>query len=208
MPGARTVCQSSSKRIFTPGICRNVHFSVSGTAQAGECGLPAEAAVLAAVAEAEVGERRVDERGISLSGDICCHLLYQSGEELCATQMTVPFSVRTEGDFEALSAKASVPICRVQRQGDALRLDAELQVALRASESCMLTAVGSLAITPREDAPTCDVEICYPTRGETLFGVAKRYAVSPEELAIANGIADAGEYGALDANYLLIPRYK
>lgn len=205
LPGARTECRSERVRIFNAGECRNVHFSVSGTADADACGLPREATVLAALAEAEVRDRRCDERGTVVSGEICCHILYKNGEELGAAGASVPFSVRAEGGFEALSVKADVPVCRVGRQGDVLTLDAELLLALRACNTVELTRVSGIGIGESVKPCASDMEICYPARGETLWDVAKRYTVSPEELALANGVSC--EFDALPEGtaYLVIP---
>jgi hypothetical protein len=56
--------------------------------------------------------------------------------------------------------------------------------------------------------PRADLEICYPASGETLWDVGKRYGISPDTLADANGLcADApGDADSLrDVRYLLIP---
>lgn len=205
LPGASTACQSERTRIFRAGACDNQHFSVSGSAAAEACGLPCDAVILATIAEAEVREKRCDTRGSVIAGEICCHLLYKNGEELGAAQMSVPFSVRTEGDFETLSVWATVPSCRVTRRGEELLLDAELALALRAAHSSELTAVSSIEVGACAARQSFDVEVCYPARGETLWSVARRYAVSPEELALANGIV--GEFDAMPegVRYLLVP---
>ena len=206
--GMQTTCQSERVRIFRAGECGNVHFSVSGTAESEACGLPREAVILASLAEAEVRDKHCDSRGTTVAGEICCHILYKNGEEFGATGMSVPFSVRTEGEFEALSVKATVPTCRVGRQGSLLSLDAELMLALRASNSAELTRVSEIEVAPRARHRNADVEICYPARGETVWSVARRYAVSPEELAISNGIAGDSEGRSDGASYLLIPPFE
>ena len=208
LPGVQTTCQNERVRIFSAGECSNVHFSVSGTADGDACGMPRDAVILTALAEAEVRDRSCDARGTVVSGEICCHILYKNGEELGAAGMSVPFSVRTEGKFETLSVKSSVPICRVGWQGEALSLDAELLLALRACGSAELTRVSEIEMGTPVKTCALDMEICYPARGESLWHIARRYAVSPEELALANGIS--GEVEALPEGtvYLLIPQAK
>ena len=66
----------------------------------------------------------------------------------------------------------------------------------------------SCSFSPADPLPRADLEICYPTVGETLWDVGKRYGVSPDGLAAANGLsADApGDTDSLrDVRYLLIP---
>ena len=167
--------------------------------------MPQGATVLACVAEAEVQEKRCDARGISVSGEICCHMLYKNGEELGAAQMTVPYTVRTEGEFDVLSVGASVPVCRVTCQGNQLSLDAELQLALRAVGSTEVQYVDEMEIGADKAPLASDLEICYLGKGETLWSVARRYAVSPRELALINGVAEDAETLPDGVGYLLIP---
>jgi hypothetical protein len=64
------------------------------------------------------------------------------------------------------------------------------------------------SFAPAEPMPRAELEICYPTGEDTLWSVGKRYGVSPDELAFANGLsADApGEGDSLQGvRYLLIP---
>ena len=205
LPGSQTECGTERTRIFCGGECGNVHFSVSGRVKAETCGMPRDAIVLASLAEGEVRDKRQDARGITVSGEICCHILYKNGEELGAAGMSVPFSVRTDGAFESLSLGASVPSCLVGRQGDELVLDAELMLALRACNGSDLTRVREIETMPLAKGTASDIEICYPSRGESLWDVARRYAISPEELAISNGIASESYDLPLGTTHLLIP---
>ena len=206
MRGVHTTCQRECVRIFRAGECGNAHFSVSGAVGAEVCGVPREATVLATLAEAEVREKRCDARGITLTGEICCHILFCKDGEVGAAGTSVPFAVRMDGGYEALSVQASVPICRVAWQGDELLVDAELAVALRASHTVELTRVSGVEMGARVENTHADMEICYPAREETLWSVAKRYAISPDALALANGIAAGAEDFPAEMRYLLIPK--
>ncbi len=208
MPDMHAECRRSEERVWQPRSTANRNFSISGNATPMELGMPASAAVIDACAEADVREKSTDGKNIVLAGEVHCHILYRQGNEYGVGEATVPFRVMTEGDFEALSVQATVPVCRVQRDGERVRMDAELLLAMRASAFAAVTPVAEAKFLPREAAREPDLELCYPVGGEALWDVAKRYAVSPERIAAANGISDEGMGEAASlagVHYLIIP---
>ena len=108
-----------------------------------------------------------------------------------------------------MSVDCHVCSCRVSVQHDALRTDAELQLALYAEQSKPTRVLTEVTLTPAEGGTRqTGPEIYYPAHGESLWDVAKRYALSPEDLAAANGLAvqaPAAEDSLSGAKFLLIP---
>ncbi len=208
MPDMYAECRHSEERVWQPQCAINKHFSISGNASPMEIGMPATATVIDACAEAEVREKSTDGKNIVLAGDVHCHVLYRHGNEYGAAEAAIPFRVVTEGSFEALSVQATVPVCRVQRDGERVRTDAELLLALRASAFAGVAPVSEVKLLPRETERSADLELCYPAAEETLWNIAKRYAVSPEKIAVANGISEDAMADAASLSgvrYLLIP---
>ena len=100
-----------------------------------------------------------------------------------------------------------VPLLRVRLENDNLYADAEMVLALCAAREERCLALGEARFEPCQGESRGDVVLYYPTKGETLWQVGKRYACSPEELAKINGLSpDAlDDASALaGARYLLI----
>lgn len=208
MPDMQVECHCKEERVWQPcGAC-NRHFSVLGSLTPAELGMPSLATVIDACAEAEVRERSTDGKSIVLSGEVHCHILYQQGKEYGVAEATVPFRTESAGSFEALSVYSTVPLCHVQREGERVRIEAELVTAMRASAFATATPVYEARFFDGKPPREADLELCYPTTGDTLWSVAKRYAASPVQIAAQNGISDENlEDAALlsGVRYLMIP---
>ena len=117
--------------------------------------------------------------------------------------------VSTEGSFEAISTFATVPVLRVQRERDRVRVDAELMLSMRGVSFDTVVPVLEASFSPREAGVRTDLELCYPAAGESLWEISRRYAVPPSEIAVANGIGTedmaTGESLA-SVRYLMIPK--
>ncbi len=211
MPGFDTKCRRSEEKIWVPEICGNKNFSISGTFSGAQLGIPTGAAVIDAVGEAEVKEKSTDGKQIVLTGEIHCHVLWCLGDEFGVGDATLPFRVSTEGRFDALSVITTVPILRVQAERDQLRADAELLLAMRGVRFATVTPVCEASFTAREEKRTADLLLCYPTPGESLWEISRRFAVSPREIAAANGIDTddmASPQSLSGVKYLMIPDKK
>lgn len=207
-PGMQTTCVRAAQKLWTPQLCCNKNYSISGSASLGELGISPEAEVLDITAEAEVREKTAERGNTFLSGELHCHILYHCGEEYGTAEATVPFRVSCEGEFETLQTVASVPVCRANITGDRVRIDAELQLALRAFSALAVSAVSEAEFLPCEERARADLELCYPVSGETLWEVSRQYLIAPEVLAAANGLQaeDSVDLLApLGGRYLLIP---
>jgi hypothetical protein len=82
-----------------------------------------------------------------------------------------------------------VPILRARVDGDKLRVDAELALCVRGERESTVTLLEEVEVLGQEQMPRLDVEICYPAPADTLWELGKRYAVSPDRIAAANGLA-------------------
>jgi hypothetical protein len=103
---------------------------------------------------------------------------------------------------------ASVPLVRVTPVREGWRVDAEVQLALRGVCREKRRVLTEASFSEVERLPRADVEICYPAPGETLWEVGKRYGISPDELAGANGLSAEDPNGAgtlAGVKYLMIP---
>lgn len=208
LPGTRAECQMREEKLWRAGACGNRNFSVSGERSLFELGLPADATVLYSFADAEIKEHRAEGGRTLLNGEMHTHTLYCREGEYGVAELSVPFRTVLEGEADDVSLRCCVPVCRVSVGHDALRADAEIQLAFRCRKHACVKLLCEATLVPASPMPRADLEICYPTSGETLWDVGKRYGISPDALADANGLsADApGDADSLrDVRYLLIP---
>ena len=208
LPGMRAECQMCEERLWRAGACGNRNFSVSGERPLAELGVPADAVVLHSFADAEVKEHRAEGGRTLLNGELRCHVLYRREGEYGVTELSLPFRTALDKEADGIRLHCCVPVCRAAVTRDALRADAEIQLAFRCCKHAPAKMLCEAAFSPADSLPRADLEICYPTAGETLWDVGKRYGVSPDGLAAANGLsADApGDTDSLrDVRYLLIP---
>lgn len=206
LPGADTACKYEEQQLWLPTLCSNRNYSISGVLRPGDIGMPSDAELLDITADAELRERIPEERGTTLLGQLCCHVLYRRGEEYGAAEGTVPFRVMLEGKHEGLCAVCRVPICRARHERESVAIDAELSVMARGYMTQTVKAVSDARFAPSSAAPLADIELCYPRGDETLWHIAKRYGVDPAELAAANGASMEPDAPLQGVRYLMIPR--
>ena len=153
-------------------------------------------------------EKVADGTKFSLSGKLQCHLLCRRAGELCTQDAALPFRVFLENGSEGMSIDCRVVSCRTSVGGGKLRADAELQFAVHDLPHAQAQVVEEATFTPRAEVSRPAIELYYPTPSETLWDVAKRYAIAPQVIADANAL-DADAPDAADSlggkRFLIIP---
>ena len=208
LPGCNADCQMREEKLWRVGCCGNRNFSVSGERSLAELSLSDDVDVLYSFADAEIKEHRVKGERAVIGGEMRCHVLYNRAGEYGVAEFSVPFSTALEDAADDVSVQCCVPACRVSVARDAMRADAEIQLSLRCSKKTPAKLLSQASFERAEPMPRADLEICYPAGGDTLWKVSKRYGVSPDTVAVANGLSsDApGEADSLQGvRYLLIP---
>ena len=206
-PGRRAECSFAEERLWQAGECENLHFSISGEVSPSGIGVPQGAELLLWEADAECKEKSSENGKLRLAGEVHCQMLYRCDGEYGTAQASLPFLLYREQAQDAELA-CCVPICRVSAERETWRLECEVQLALRSFISTPVRALQGVEFFPAQPIERQDVELCYPGSDETLWEVSKRYGVSPEALAAANGISaeGPGEPGSLGGVcFLLIP---
>ena len=208
-PGMHAECHFSTEPLWQAGCCCNQHFSISGECERTALPLDGEVEILDVTAEPEIAEKAGDGSRITLSGDLKCHLLCMRGNEIFVTDAAFPFRVSTQQGGEDVMVDACVPVCRATLGPDTMRVDAELQLALRAVTQTPVRSLSEATFTRCESpTPVEGIELYYPTGTETLWSVAKRYGCTPDAIADANGL-DSTDLSSPDSlagkRFLLIP---
>lgn len=115
-------------------------------------------------------------------------------EEICAQEFELPFRYEAEGTDETVKdydATVTVLSCRARLDGERIGVDAELSVCLTArgeSSFEMLTEAYFGEALARSNAV---YTICYPSREDTLWSIAKRYHRPVSAIADTNNLAGA-----------------
>lgn len=208
LPGSHVECRCAEEPLWRCSYCGNRNFSVSGERPFAELGIPADATVLDAVADAEIKEKQREGDRTVLAGELRCHVLYRRAEDYEIGEFSIPFRGILEESADDMALSCHVISCRVTPTAEGLRVDAEIGLAVRAYRGCAVSCLAEAAFTAAEPMPRADLELCYPALDDSLWSVGKRYGVSPDDLAAANGLpAEApGSVESLrDVRYLLIP---
>ncbi len=99
---------------------------------------------------------------------------------------------------------ASARICASQCHFDSERVyfDTVLEIYLRGVLRRSWEAVYGITAGDKKEEPECSVCIYYPSEGDTLFSVAKKYGAPQEKIAQKNGIASLTNASKSDKVYL------
>ena len=196
------------------------NLSVGGTAALGDLGIRPGARVLDVTGTAQV-TGITEEKGKPVLTGVCrFHLLTaDAGGEISPAEAEFPFRYTVEGTRSAAGnaggvddvsgdAVAELVSCRARIDGERLAADGEVTVAFRLSAPGTVRMPESVRFGERNVAPAGGIRICYPAPGETLWDVAKRFAVPVSVLTGKNDLPaapradDPASLG--DARYLLI----
>lgn len=208
LPGKSAALGYSEERFWRAGVCCNRNFSISGEVSPAERGIPAEAVAVLAVADADVKEKSTADGRVTLSGEMTCRVLYCHAGEYGVGEFLLPWRTVIEGCGDDMLLSVNVPIVRVTPVRDAWRVDAEVQLSVRGVCRHSARVLCEAEFSDAQPLARADVEICYPASDETLWKVGKRYGISPDDLAAANGLSAEdpnGEASLAGVTYLLIP---
>ncbi len=152
-----------------------------------------------------------DERGkYTVSGKCRCRALILGDGEGGMQEFEIPFRYVSDGEREPMSGY-SVEVAPIsvkwRMDGERLGIDAEMAVTLATHANARVAVFSGADITPAAEREAAYM-VCYPSREDTLWSVAKRYSRSIDDIAAMNPLqelpaADAPESLAGVA-YLLV----
>ncbi len=173
--------------------CINGNFSVNSTLTLEEAGIRSGMNAVDLTLVPIIGELTSEREKYYLNGRLRCQAVLSDGEESMAQEFELPFRYETEGGEEVTDYNATVTVisCRARMDGERIGVDAELAVCLctRGSSTVRMLSAASFD-TPVSDADAA-YTVCYPSREDTLWSVAKRYHKSVSDISQRNRLADA-----------------
>lgn len=208
LPGQHADCRFEEWNAWQSVTCCNRHFSICAERSTEELGIGEEMEILDHICEAEINEKITESGRTVLIGKLQSHLLCRRGGELCTQDATFPFRLAPGVGSENAHVECRVASSRMRMQNGILRVDAELQLCIRDTLPLQLRTLSEVTFTPSRPTQRAAIELYYPDADQTLWKIAKQYAVSPDALAEANGIAcDAPDKkdSLAGKKFLLIP---
>ena len=201
--------EKESFRYTVPEAHKIFNFSFGDSAECGEEGFEN---VIFASAEACVTSAEKSGSKTAVSGNVAFYTILEGSEgAFLGKTFTFPFKAETDAGrvSELFSHVARVQAGAVSARtvGGKIYCDCEITVCLAVFGEKEDEALTSTSIhTDRPISPLCGfgIVLYYPTRGESLWSVAKKYNTTVEKLAAANNSPKE----PLEGSVLIIPTEK
>lgn len=196
--------------ISSASSCFSGNLTLSDSLPIDEIGITVGARIIDACGTAFVDEYCFANDKCALSGKAKISMLCEKDGELSVVETELPFNYKTsaEGEFTRAMAEAQVIFVRARTDGDRVGIDAEIGFCGTASLVGEEKILDNAFFADDLNRPGGEITVCYPSVGDSLWSVAKKYGVSLDSLCKNNKISDVGEYDSLeslkDVNFLLI----
>lgn len=197
--------------VATAEKCVNGNVSFGTTMTLDEAGMRPSMSVLdvSMTAGAITVERERDK--YMVCGRCRCHLILSDGEELSAQELEIPFRYEIDGaagEVAMYDATVDPVSCRARLDGERIAIDGELAVCVAIRDEARIRVLSEAHFGEAVKRPRSVYTVCFPSRTDTLWSVAKRYyqtvdAVSEWNTLSPSAAADSTESLAGVA-YLLV----
>ena len=179
----RTTVNEYQIPVFLGAVTGN--FSQSERLSATEKGIPEGANVLGVYGSATADGCEARDGRYLLSGQSRYVFICEKNGEYNATELMLPWRYECEGNTMApdwSDTCVEVVSCRGRVNGDTLELDAELSVAGHFMGTQTIRALEIAELAGEKKKKRGDTVLCYPAPDDTLWNVAKKYMVNPEDI--------------------------
>lgn len=209
-------CECEYKELSVPrGICAfNRNLTVGESMSLEDAKISGTALVSDTNACATVDGCSFESGKCKISGRCKFNLQLFDGGDYTGTELEFPFKYEYElprGEYSEdieCDAEAGVVFCRARVDGERIGLDAEISLCGRIWENTEHTVLDSFRLGDKLQTGSGETVVCYPSGGDTLWSVAKRYNASIDELAAANklqrGTPMSSERSLDGVDYLVI----
>ncbi len=149
------------------------------------------------------------------SGDAHFHILTKKTEsdEYAFGEITLPFRYTADGASDGNKTLPSIkessvllaPISiRARCDGERLQIDAEIAVSYRTAGETSVRMLKSARFSDPLPHSRGRILLYYPTTSETLWDAARRYHVSPDVLAMENGMEPSPDTPLKSTKYIVV----
>jgi len=138
----------------------------------------------------------LDGRKLLINGKMKISVIADNGTELSPAEFESDFKYTAdipdtnESDSVKVNIIADISDIKCRIDGDKLTADCELCVAALVENEKKIHAVSEVNLSSIPDAAKSEsrIIVCYPTKGETLWDIAKRYHCDAYEIAEKNSL--------------------
>jgi hypothetical protein len=186
--------------------CANGNFTNSASFPISNSTLAAASNIIDVFATASATEVTYENNRFFVEGECHYNVIADNGGEYVYGEFSSPFKYETDGEKGSASdysVDVEVIAGRVKLDGENLNIDSELAVASRIGDFFEVSSVCSASFGEVHESAKKGVVICYPSKNESVWEIAKRYHVNFEKLASENGIS-ANALPISDVDYLII----
>ncbi|MBQ8310340.1 MAG: hypothetical protein IJX80_04925 [Clostridia bacterium] len=191
--------------------CISGNFSLNTMLSMEEVGLRGGQTVVDLSLIPSVSELTCESGKYILTGRCRCHALLHSEEDLAAQEFEIPFRYETDGSEESVTdydVNVTPISCRARADGERLAVDAELAVNIATRGECACRILTAASFDEAIARGGASYTVCYPSREDTLWTVAKRYHRSVSDIAEMNPLTGSPAADAKDSlagvSYLLV----
>lgn len=187
----------TSLPLHSPLACFNGNATVSASASIEDLGLDPSMRTLDCCARVLPNvQAEISEGGkLTVSGKMKISIIADNGRELTPAEFDSDFKYTSDlRDISTISPKinviANVADSKCRIDGDKLEADCELCLAVLIEDICEIKTVAEVNLTAlaSERRTGSNIIVCYPTKGATLWDIAKKYRTDALELAEKNSI--------------------
>ena len=204
----RASCEYRRVTAVQGGTSFGGNFTLSDSLALEEIGLTRDAHVIDASGVVIPEETVYEDGRTAITGKVRFTLLVEKEGEYTTADAELPFRYELKDKGERTICEAEVITVRTRSDGERLGIDAEIFVRGSAWSETSCQMPERVTFGERLIPAKGEWVICYPSAGDSLWSVAKRYGVSAEELAERNGISDRNipewESAPLEVEFLMI----
>ena len=196
-------CHYRQVSLARPLGCTGGHYTVSAARPRSECEAENATAIVDADGRVEVAHVTVENGRATVNGKLYTTVIFAAGggqdsvPTLLSAEVSSPFRVQTELRVEEsegvrFDCHGELIGARARLEQNAVAVDAEISLALRATETKSMRILES-AEPDRDSAVSHEgnrLFVVYPKEGETLFSLAARYHKSRAAIAAQNDLAE------------------
>ena len=189
-------CDSRTETCLLPLAlrCVNGNFSLNTTLPLEEVGIRSGMSIADISLTPTVTALEQDHGKYYLTGRCRAQVILTDAEDAVAQEFDLPFRYETDGGTEEVTdydVTVRVISCRARLDGERIGVDAELAIGLctRGETRVEVLTEARMGDTLVRSGAVCTV--CYPSREDTLWSVAKRYCRAVDEIATANDLSGA-----------------
>ncbi len=173
--------------------CFNGNFSLNGSLTFAEAGIKQAGAVADLSLTPTVTSLEAENGKYYLCGRCRCQAILLDGSDTVLSEFELPFRYETDGGDAVRDYDATVEAisCRARVDGERIGVDAELAVSLCARGQREIQLLTGATLGNAVERTGAVYTICYPSREDTLWSVAKRYHRAVSEVSESNSLGGA-----------------